>query len=309
MSLHNPQKIHSQLWLWCSDMDQGNRKKVEQIVEMVSHSQISSIMSIVQGIIRVINDPESNAKDLKEIIEVDPPLTGKVLRVANSTYYAPRRKIGGIMQAIVYIGFEALTEIALSQQMNNIFTKGDDYEGYSRVSLWKHSVAVALYGKMIYRKEFGEKGDTAYTAGLLHGIGIIAEDQFLEEDFRNALLKSKDENKNLPIAENEVLGYDHAKIGMEIARNWNLPLELVEAIGYHHEPDKASPSHARLVATIYVADCYCQRNNIGFSDAPSEDEALFDNCLRTLAVEPHVLDLILGDVEKHISEMEEQGLV
>ena len=84
---------------------------------MVGRSQIASIKSVVQGIVKIINDPRSNAKDLKEIIELDPPLTGKVLRVANSTFYASRTKIGEVMQAIVYIGFKALKEIGFSDYM------------------------------------------------------------------------------------------------------------------------------------------------------------------------------------------------
>ena len=55
----------------------------------------------------------------------------------------------------------------------------------------KHSVAVTLLGKMIYRREFGERGENVYTAGLLHDIGIIVENQFLENDFKEVLNKAK----------------------------------------------------------------------------------------------------------------------
>ena len=276
---------------------------------MVGRSQIASIKSVVQGIVKIINDPRSNAKDLKEIIELDPPLTGKVLRVANSTFYASRTKIGEVMQAIVYIGFKALKEMALSQKVGDIFDNSDSYEGYSRVSLWKHSVAVAVCGKMIYRREFRERGENAYAAGLLHGIGLISEDQFFQEDFKRALTKANSEKKNLANAEEDLFGFNHAQIGMAILDDWNLPAELLEAIGYHHTPDGASQAHERLVSTIYVADCLAQRNGLGFSDAPFEDPAPFEQCLKTLNIETDALDLILRDVQRELTNMEGQGLL
>lgn len=284
-------------------------RTISEIIELVNRSQISSIKSVVQSIVRIINDPRSNAKDLKEIIELDPPLTGKVLRVANSTYYAPRTRIGEVMQAIVYIGFKTLKEMALSQKICDIFKSGDSHEGYSRVALWKHCVAVALMGKAIYRREFRERGENAYAAGLLHGIGLISEDQFFQEDFRSALTTAGTEEMNLADAERQLFGIDHAQIAMAIMEDWNLPDELVEAIGYHHEPEMASQSHSRIVSTVYVADYLVQREGIGFSDAPFENGARFERCRATLGVEVHALDMMLSDVKQEIADMEGQGLL
>jgi len=63
--------------------------KLKKIVKMVNKSEISSIQNIVSGVTKIINDPKSSAKDLKEIIQIDPPLTGKLLKLANSVYYSP----------------------------------------------------------------------------------------------------------------------------------------------------------------------------------------------------------------------------
>ena len=83
----------------------------------------------------------------------------------------------------------------MSQKVCEAFAGNTDIEGYSRNLLWKHSVAVALLGKMIYRREFGRKGDNIYVAGLLHDIGIIALDQFCQDDFRLILSRRKTEKK------------------------------------------------------------------------------------------------------------------
>jgi len=291
-------------------MDQEEEKyaKLEKIVQMVNNSEISSVQNIVSGITKIINDPKSSAKDLKEIIQIDPPLTGKLLKLANSVYYSPRTQISEIQQAIIWVGYDTLKELALSQKVCEVFAGGTDIEGYSRILLWKHSVAVALLAKMIYRREFGRKGENIYVAGLLHDIGIIALDQFCQDDFRLILSKTKTEKQNLTKTEKEVLGFDHTEVGKAMTDSWNLPQELVEVIGYHHNPDNIAREFLRPGLTLYVADYVCQQKGFGYSDAPIQDEKLFRRCLKRIDLTSYALDLIVEDVEQEILKMEEQGL-
>jgi len=282
--------------------------RISKIIELVDKSEISSIQSVVSGVIDVINDPESSAKDLKDIIEIDPPLTAKVLKVANSAYYCSLRKISEIQQAVIWIGFDVVKEIVLSQKVCEVFNQDETINGYSESSLWKHSVAVALLGKMIYRREFGERGENAYVAGLLHDIGIIVENQFLEDDFREVLNKSKLEKKNLSAAEYEVLGYTHTDIGSMVTGHWSLPEELVVAIGNHHNPDKAPQEFSKFASTLYIADYLCQERGIGYSDAPFCDSGIFRRCLKRLDLKGYALDLIVKDMEQEITMMEDHGL-
>ncbi|MEE8431364.1 MAG: HDOD domain-containing protein [Candidatus Desulfatibia sp.] len=290
------------------DLDAEKQKKLKKLVNLVNRSEISSIKSIVSGVVRIINDPKSSIWDLKEMVEIDPPLTAKVLRVANSVYYSPPQKIGEIKQALIWIGFDTLKEMALSQKVAGIFNENDSINGHSIHSLWKHSVAVALLTKMIYRREFRKRGANAYVAGLLHDIGIIVESQFLQNDFSLVLSKAKHEKKNLSEAEQEVLGLHHADIGMAIAENWNLPQELVTAIGYHDSPLEAEQEFSKLASTLYIAEDCSQNSSIGYSEAPFRNNEVFDKCLTELNIDPHALDLIVADAKRELNEMEEQGL-
>ena len=291
-------------------MNQEEEKstKLNKIVQMVNESEISSIKNTVVGITKIINDPKSSAKDFKEIIQIDPPLTGRLLKLANSVYYSPRTKISEIQQAIIWVGYDALKELALRQKVCEVFDGDKTIEGYSRPLLWKHSVAVSLLSKMIYRKEFREKGENIYVAGLLHDIGIIVLDQFCEDEFRIILSKTKTERKNHTKAEKEVLGFDHTEVGKAIADDWNLPQELVEVIGCHHKPDNIDRQFVRAGLTLYVADYVCQQKGLGYSDAPIRDKESFRRCLKRLNLTSYALDLIVADVEQEFFKMEEQGL-
>lgn len=291
-------------------MDQPAEKyeKLANMVEVVNESEISSIRNTVTVVIKIINDPKSTAKNLQDIIQVDPPLTARVLKLANSSYYSPPDKIAEIMKAIIWIGWDAIKELALSQKVCEIFLDDETIHGYSRSSLWKHSLAVAVFAKMIYRREFGMRGENIYAAGLLHDIGLILEDQFSHDEFKSALAKSKYEEKNLTRAENEIFGYNHADLGNAITSSWKLSKELSEAIANHHNPDKVAHEFSRMTNTLYVADTLCQEKGYGYWEAPFGGKAVFKNSLRKLEIGNHALQLIVADAEKEILKMVDQGL-
>jgi HD-like signal output (HDOD) protein len=279
------------------------------LIDQVNRSSISTIGSVVARIIAVINNPDATAKELVEIILTDPPLAANVLRLVNSAYCAPRNKIADIQQAVIFIGFEALKELALSQKVCEIFKRGLKINGYSRARLWKHSVAVALFSKMIYRREFMQRGENAYAVGLLHDLGIIIEDQFQNKTLTQVLATASSRDISLIEAEQETLGYDHTRIGMVLAENWNLPAELAMGIGYHHHPAQAPEAFMRLTRVVHIANSCCQKSQIGYCDSPQQDEDLFNQCLQALNIEPHALDLIIQEVDRKLTEMEAEGVL
>ena len=283
--------------------------KLAEIVNMVNESDISSIKSVVSSIIKIISDTASTAKDLKEVIQIDPPLTAKVLKLANSAYYSRRSKISDIEHAVIWVGYDAVKELALSQKVCEIFDKDESVQGYSRYQLWQNSVGVALLGKMIYRREFGEKGEDIYAAGLLRNIGIIAIDQFRQQEFVQCLQIAKTESLNLIDVENRILGYNHAEVGLAITRNWQLPEELVASIGLHHQPDKVEQAYMKkMVYTLYLADSLGQDNRVGYCDAPKTRDDMFNLCRKELNIGPYAFDYIISDMKKELKLMQIQGV-
>jgi putative nucleotidyltransferase with HDIG domain len=286
---------------------QNEKKSIEEVLKLADRSDISSIKSIVSGIVDIINNPRSTAKDLKKLIEADPPLTARVLKVSNSAYYGGRGRISDIEEAVIWIGFDTLKEIALSQKVCELFQKKETIDGYSRPTLWQHCIGVALLCRLIYRMEFGERGENAYAAGLLHDIGIILEDQFLQKTFRRILSLSKNEEKNLLAAEEEFLGYNHAQLGGSLASLWKFPDNLVCAIGEHHTPSRAPAQHERIVLTTYVSDHLCQKSISGFCDAPHPDEELYKKSLKLLGLHPFTVEIIAKEMREELDKLSARG--
>ncbi|MFC1564479.1 HDOD domain-containing protein [candidate division KSB1 bacterium] len=285
----------------------NDNAELKKIIENVNVSRISSIKQTLTEVINIINDPGSSAKDLKGIIEKDPPLSAKLLKMSNSAFYSYPREIRGIQEAIVLIGFTTVKELALSQKVCELFKNDTVVDGYSRNGLWKHCNAVAICSKLIFRREFSKSGENAYVAGLLHDLGIIVEDQFLQKEFTDCILSANGHKKNLYQMERENLGFDHAEIGSEVAKNWKFPDELINSINAHHEPDKVDDEFRELTMTLFVADYACQKRNFGYGDSPFTSDKIYRKYLRKLNINEMGMDLLTDLVGEELTKMEEAG--
>jgi putative nucleotidyltransferase with HDIG domain len=277
------------------------------LLNLVEISSIASIKETVGGILSLISNPAAISSDLIRLIELDPPLTAKILRVANSSNYATAQTIDDIQQALIWIGFDTLKEIVLTQKMSEIYHNGTPVFGYSRLQLWRHNLAVALLAKTIYRHEFGEKGNKAYAAGLMHDIGVIVEDQLLHKDFIQMLQSLKDTPQSLSDGEVSLFGYDHGLVGKSLAENWNFPAELIDGIGFHHNPGGAREEYRLFVKTIFISDYLMLEQGYGYVAMPLPDREILQQYVMDLGLQWHALHAIVELVLEELKKDERKG--
>ncbi len=277
------------------------------LLELVEASTLASIKGTVSGILSLISDPAASSFDLIQLIEVDPPLAAKILRVANSAYYATSKTISDIHQALIWVGFDTLKEIILTQKVSELYRGGTPVCGYSRLQLWRHSLAVALLAKTIYRREFGEKGNNAYAAGLMHDIGVIVEDQLLHQEFMQLVQTMEDTPRALSDSETALFGYDHGLVGRGLAENWNFPAELTDGIGFHHNPEGAREEHRMFVKTIFIADYLMFEQGYGYVAMPLPDREILQQYVRDLGLQWYALRAIVELVREELGKIEQKG--
>ncbi len=170
-------------------MNNKEEEILKNVIDNLKEKELSTLSDVISKIMKVINDPKSSTLDLANIFQSDQVLSTKLLRVANSAYYNPLgKKIDELRTAIIRVGYNGAQEIAMSSVVSDLFQTGENIEDYSRIALWKHSVAVALSNKLIYSSEFKSSDGVPYLCGLLHDIGIVIEDQFLHDGFKRLLL-------------------------------------------------------------------------------------------------------------------------
>lgn len=292
-------------------MDTASHSNVSlsSLLGLVEASPLSSIKGTVSRILTLISDPAASSSDLIQLIELDPPLMAKILRVANSSYYATSKTISDIHQALIWIGFDTLKEIILTQKMSELYHGGTPVCGYSRLQLWRHSLAVAFLAKTIYRREFGEKGNNVYAAGLMHDIGVIVEDQLLHQDFLQLVQSLEDAPQPLSEGEASRFGYDHCLVGRALAESWNFPAELTEGIGFHHNPEGAQEEHRLFVKTIFIADYLVFEQGYGYGAMPLPDREILQQYVRDLGLQWYALRAIIELVREEMEKIEQKGLI
>ncbi|MBF0257259.1 MAG: HDOD domain-containing protein [Desulfamplus sp.] len=219
-------------------------------------NRIETIFNIPDIALRVYNiasDPESDADDIADIILIDPSLSIKILKIVNSPFYGRSGQMNSIKDAVVILGRDEVINMAFGLSLAKSFLEADLKGMMNPEMLWRHSMETALVAKYLCEGLPDMKNMGAFTAGLLHDLGKV----YLIENFSNlytlVMERSKDHEIQTGAIEQELLGMDHGSIGRMIGENWNLPVSLVQAIGFHHQPS-AAHDYSSFAAIIGFAD-------------------------------------------------------
>jgi len=223
-------------------------------------SEIATLSHSLPGILRVARDPEGEASDLATLIGKDPALSMKMLRTANSSFYAFGRTIDTIEDAVVLLGFAEVERLSLAISVVNQFRGGAGGAQALR-QLWIHSLVCAIAAETVvevYNVGVSEAADL-YSGALLHDIGKAALRQALPEAALEIQRLMDEKQATEYQAEHEVLsGATHCVVGAWAAGQWALPLPIVEAIRMHHTPEEAEGDDT-LIRVVRVADALCYR--------------------------------------------------
>ncbi|MFO0836890.1 MAG: HDOD domain-containing protein [Phycisphaerae bacterium] len=223
--------------------------------------EISTLPQIALQVMEVAKDPDAGAADLKRVVEGDPSLSARVLRMVNSAAYGMRTQVTNLHQAISYLGFNQVRNLAMTASVSEIFKGNQTIGTYQRAGLWKHLVSVGVAARFVAVRR-GLKGfEDAFLAGLLHDIGIILLDQHVHDQFR-AVIQSLRDGTPLCDTEQEILGFNHAMLGARIAETWNFPPVTRAAIRYHHMSQNHRGDGAELVHCVEVANVICTLKGI-----------------------------------------------
>ncbi|MBI3075555.1 MAG: HDOD domain-containing protein [Deltaproteobacteria bacterium] len=229
---------------------------------------LPTLPAVVVELLERMKAENSSAAEIARIIALDQALTARVLRVANSALYGFPRKIATVKHAIVILGFqEVIALVAGMTAFEQFGGRQDARPGLA--TLWHHSVACATATRLLAGLVGYELSGQAFVAGLMHDVAKIVISQAMPEMVR--AIREEGARGDLPrrAAEAMVLGLDHACLGALMAERWNLPIAIVEGIGYHHNPGAAQQC-PEAAALVHLADVVAHR--CGFGDEEVEDE-------------------------------------
>lgn len=209
----------------------------------------------VQTIIELTRDINCLPRDLVAVIEKDPVITLKVLKIINSAYYGLPKKITSINQSVVYLGINTLKNLALSFSTMGMLTS-KNAAGFDAQNYLVSSLLTANLTRLLAAKYAPENESTdCYIAGLLHDFGKVVFALYMAEEFRQALEISANEGISLHRAEERVIGADHTVVGAMLVKRWQFPESMVECIAHHHDV----PQVSSLGECLFVADLMAEK--------------------------------------------------
>ncbi len=194
---------------------------------------------------------EISFKELEGIIMVDPGLTSKILKIANSALYARQREITSLQMAITLLGFKNIRNLVLLLTASSMFPRmrtGSFHAGF-----WKHSILAAFLSRsLVVRCAKGAGAEEAFIAGLLHDIGQAILYNNAPDEYERALEAEKLGSMTLETIEEQFFGVNHRQLGGALLKRWNFP-ELFADVAEEHESDHITSPHKSTVILVSVA--------------------------------------------------------
>lgn len=213
-------------------------------------------------VIRILQDPNADANQVRQAIEHDPGLTANVLRLANSAFFGGPKSIGSLREAVVRLGLKRIMRVVVASAAAPVVRV--EVRGYDLPAgqLWEHSAAVAIATDFVAEAVGLRTPESAFTAGLLHDVGKIVLGTYVEVDAGPINSLAVGEKLSFDEAERRVLGVDHAEVGAVVLEAWKLPPAVVDAVRHHHSPP-AGMSLSPTTDLVHAADALCMAEGLG----------------------------------------------
>jgi HD-like signal output (HDOD) protein len=236
--------------------------KAALLSRIESTQHIPTIPAVLAPLLRYLQQPieQVDLQKVTDMIAQDKSLAAQCLQMANSPLFGRWQKIESLRGAIMGLGFQRVSDIAMSCGVLNLTPKGG---GIDPVVFWEHSLGCALICRHFARKISYPWPEKAYLAGLLHDIGIIVNLWVLPKEFRKVYELARQNGIPLHEAELKVLGFTHCDSGRVLAQRWELSSDFCEVVSLHHTAHM-SKEHAGLVALVELSDLLCRMGGLNY---------------------------------------------
>lgn len=237
---------------------------------------LPSIPVVMLEVNKLLDNPMTSAAELGKVISKDQGMVTKILTVANSPLYGLPRRVSTIDFAIIILGFDHIKNIVIALSMIEAFKNKSD-KNLDHKKYWIHSFLTATAAKRIADDLGYHVTGEAFTAGLLHDLGIPVIHKYLHTDFIKICELVEKQGFSYQDAQQEILALSHSEIGYHLACKWNLPLSLSDVILNHHSPGN-SDQNKMLSAIVHIADYMTFKLEVGnfiWDDNYELDPAVF----------------------------------
>jgi HD-like signal output (HDOD) protein len=278
----------------------------EKILELLSkRGDLPPFPEIVLRLRVLLRDPDVKVANIAKLIELEPVLAGRILKLSNSVYYSRSPKqITSLPLAITKLGFTLLFRMVFSLKLITLFSGSAVLDSHK---FWRHSLAVAVFTQALSRRVKAPKKEheIAYLAGLMHDVGIMVFVHLVPDEYFDFLHGVGKVEQPLEVQEKNTFGIDHPELGaLFIETWWNIEEQVSSGVRFHHFPFHGGTNERRCAQLVSISNGIC--NNQGITQGINCYRELFrDSAWDELGLSIADAESILSDVRTSLEEAEE----
>jgi HD-like signal output (HDOD) protein len=217
---------------------------IDAIIKQIDY--LPSFNQVAHKALGLLTQPNTNIKDIADVIRFDSGLTANIIKISNTAHYSPSREIAEIGMAIKYLGRDKMIQILTISSTSKYFRNIS--KGYEQIrgELWKHSISTGLIAEYLsYYEPQANKG-TLFISGVMHDIGKTILSIWLADLWTDITHLVKNNNVEYLEAEKSVLGFTHSLVSSYILQKWEFPNDVIVAAKHHHERKNHNNPVARI---------------------------------------------------------------
>lgn len=214
--------------------------------------KLGSLPAIVYRVFDMMDDPKSTATKIGKVINDDPALTARLLKLVNSPFYGFTAKVDTVYRAVALIGHKELRSVVVAASAIKVFD-GIPSELVDMKAFWKRSLSTAVTARVLAAFKREKEIERYFIAGLLHDIGSLLLYLKLPEEMSQALQMHQSDGVEISKAEKKVLGYEHTEVGGALLKKWNLPAQICGSVRHQLVPEKAPQAEQQAAWLIKLA--------------------------------------------------------
>ena len=274
------------------------REKIDCIMARVK--SFPGMPATSAKLLKMLKDPDSSAAEIEDVLKYDPGLTANILKLTNSAYFGIPTKVSSVRQAIVLLGWKRMLQLVMTMCMSTAMKKPVPGYDLPHGELWRHSVAASIAAELVVKALKIPGVDEVFTAALLHDVGKLVLGDFVRNDLQNIeAMASK--GIAFEVAEFIVLGTDHANVGARILEKWAFPDNLINAVGWHHDPEKCE-KQCTLSDIVHIANVLGLKSGYGNSRKRHEAEPTNEVAER-LGFKPDHLETLAEETRTGVDQL------
>lgn len=269
----------------------------EEIIDQVK--ELPPMPQIAVKMINILEEPDFSFAELVSLISKDVNITASVLKLANSALFAVKNDITNLTQAMSFLGVKNIKNLVISLSTKALFDGGK--VRLIDQKMWEHSVATAIYSRIIALKVNKKVAEEAFLLGLLHSLGQLVLSKSID-NYEELVATAYNDNFDILEIERSEYGFSNPELGSLIMQKWNMPeiySEVINAI-----PEPGISSNQTLAYIVSLASILVTEKKIGLTNYVNEETKLL--ALERFSLDTEILeelDMLFNDIYDNEKEL------